>query len=75
MTTQTTQTMRLTGHAAIDAARADSTVQLHKHSDPTEGARTVTLVEAIVIADEDHGLIWCEIPAPTPTYAEPTGSN
>jgi hypothetical protein len=34
--------------------------QLHKHADPVDGAREITLDEARQIAREDPGLVWCE---------------
>ena len=54
--------MKIHGHTAIEAARNDSGIVLHKYEDPTEGAMEgITLDEAEAIAREDPGLIWAEV--------------
>lgn len=58
MTTTTT----LTGHDAI-AHAVRTGAKIHKHADPIDGAREVTLDEARAIAAEDAGRVWCEAPA------------
>lgn len=52
-------TTTFTGTDAIDFATRTG-AQLHKHADPVDGAREVTLDEARAIAREDVGLVWCE---------------
>jgi len=47
-----------TGRNAIDLAETDSSVELHKHADPVEGSRIVTIEEARSIAAEDPSLIY-----------------
>lgn len=59
----------LTGHDAIRLAD-DNTFTLRKYSDPTEGARTVTLDEAREIAKVDASLIYAVV-TPTGWNAEP----
>ena len=54
-------TTTLTGTDAIDFATRTG-AQLHKHADPVDGAREITLDEARAIAREDVGLVWCEAP-------------
>lgn len=52
-----------TGHDLRNLARAHGAdLALHKHADPVDGARVVTLDEAREIAREDAGLVWCEAP-------------
>ena len=51
----------ITGHDAI-AHAARTGAPLHKHADPVDGARGITLDEAREIAREDAGLVWCEAP-------------
>jgi hypothetical protein len=58
-------TTTLTGHDAL-AHAARTGAQLHKHADPIDGARAVTLDEARAIAAEDAGLVWCAAPAIVP---------
>jgi hypothetical protein len=54
-------TTTITGHDAI--AYAESTgATLHKHADPVDGAREVTVDEAREIAREDVGLIYARRP-------------
>lgn len=48
----------INGTAAI-AHAARTGAQLHKHADPVEGARAVTLEEAREIARVDASLIYC----------------
>lgn len=57
-------TTTLTGHDAL-AHAARTGAQLHKHADPVDGARAVTLDEARAIAREDAGLIYCTITLPS----------
>lgn len=54
---------KLTGTDAIEYAEAHN-LPLHKHADPTEGAREVSVEEAREIAAEDPSLIWIEIRDP-----------
>lgn len=61
-------TTTLTGHDAL-AHAARTGAQLHKHADPVDGARAVTLDEAREVAREDAGLVWCEAPAIVPGCA------
>ena len=52
----------ITGHEAIERAREDESVSLHKYSDPTEGQRFYLMLdEAEEIAEEDPGLIYAEV--------------
>lgn len=50
----------LTGHDAIRYA-AERGLKVHKHADPTEGARDVDTDEAKTIAQEDPSLLWIEV--------------
>jgi len=52
-------TTTITGTDAI-AFAARTGAQLHKHADPVDGAREITVDEARAIAREDVGLVWCE---------------
>lgn len=52
-------TTTITGTAAIEYATRTG-AQLHKHADPVDGAREITVDEAREIAREDAGLVWCE---------------
>lgn len=52
---------RLTGTDAINAAKNNPEIVLHKYNDPIEDAREVTFEEAKEIAREDANLIWCEV--------------
>lgn len=45
--------------------------QLHKHADPVDGARDITLDEARQIAREDPGLVWCEAEPPRLSALDP----
>ena len=67
MTNTTTRT--LIGHDAIRLAEENS-FTLRKYADPIDGARDVTIDEAIKIAKEDASLIYA-IVAPTGWNAEP----
>lgn len=47
------------GHEAIELAESDTTVQLNKYNDPTEGAREdISVEDARSIAREDASLIY-----------------
>ena len=52
-------TTTITGTDAI-AFAARTGAQLHKHADPVDGAREITVDEARAIARGDVGLVWCE---------------
>lgn len=64
-----TLTLTLTGTEAIRLAEENS-FTLRKYADPIDGARDVTMDEAIKIAKEDASLIYA-IVAPTGWNAEP----
>lgn len=52
-----TKINRITGTDAIDYAEAHG-LSVQKYTDPTEGARAVTVEEARAIAREDPSLLW-----------------
>lgn len=56
----TTNTSKITGRTALTLAEAFN-LELHKHADPTEGARDgLTVAEAREIAREDARLVWVD---------------
>jgi len=48
------------GTEAIELAEAAG-LQLHKHADPTEGARELSLDEAREVAKEDPSLVYVAV--------------
>lgn len=67
------KTYRITGNDAIRLARRDS-LTIRKYADPIDGARIVTIGEAIAIAREDAGLVYIDV-QPVGWTGDATGYN
>ena len=55
-------TTRITGRAAIEAAREDESIQLHTYANAVDDGGPVDVATAEEIAREDAGLIWADVP-------------
>ena len=54
--------MKIHGQEAIEAKEQDNNVVLNHYTTALEeGAENITLELAEEIADEDPGLVWCEV--------------
>lgn len=47
-----------TGHEALALARTCAALRLHKHADPIDGAREITIDEAEELVADDPALVW-----------------